>query len=318
MKVAVIGGTGYVGSYITDELIANDITPRLLVRDGSGSKVLQPEKCEIVIGDVENDEAVQITLSDCEAVIYLIALIREFPGKGLTNEKFQFRGSERVANIAQKMGVKRFLLMSALGANPNPNGSKYMQAKHLSEQAIKNTDLDWTIIRPSSLFGDPRGGGRPEFCMMLDQLMLNLVPYPRFIPFPAPSFFTGLNPLDAGNYSLSMIHAKDVASVFVKSLSDDSTISQILELGGEKSVTWNEIVISIAKVTGQKVIMVPAPFFVISTIAAMLDRFKWFPAGRDQLNDLIKGNICDSSEIFQKYEIEPIPFNVENLNYLAN
>ena len=318
MKVAVIGGTGYVGSYITDELIANDITPRLLVRDGSGSKVLQPEKCEIVIGDVENDEAVQITLSDCEAVIYLIALIREFPGKGLTNEKFQFRGSERVANIAQKMGVKRFLLMSALGANPNPNGSKYMQAKHLSEQAIKNTDLDWTIIRPSSLFGDPRGGGRPEFCMMLDQLMLNLVPYPRFIPFPAPSFFTGLNPLDAGNYSLSMIHAKDVASVFVKSLSDDSTISQILELGGEKSVTWNEIVISIAKVTGQKVIMVPAPFFVISTIAAMLDRFKWFPAGRDQLNDLIKGSICDSSEIFQKYEIEPIPFNVENLNYLAN
>ena len=318
MKVAVIGGTGYVGSYITDELIANDITPRLLVRDGSGSKVLQPEKCEIVIGDVENDEAVQITLSDCEAVIYLIALIREFPGKGLTNEKFQFRGSERVANIAQKMGVKRFLLMSALGANPNPNGSKYMQAKHLSEQAIKNTDLDWTIIRPSSLFGDPRGGGRPEFCMMLDQLMLNLVPYPRFIPFPAPSFFTGLNPLDAGNYSLSMIHAKDVASVFVKSLSDDSTISQILELGGEKSVTWNEIITSIAKVTGQKVIMVPAPFFVISTIAAILDRFKWFPAGKDQLNDLIKGNICNSSEIFQKYEIEPISFNVENLNYLGN
>ena len=318
MKVAVIGGTGYVGSYITDELIANDITPRLLVRDGSGSKVLQPEKCEIVIGDVENDEAVQITLSDCEAVIYLIALIREFPGKGLTNEKFQFRGSERVANIAQKMGVKRFLLMSALGANPNPMVSKYMQAKHLSEQAIKNTDRDWTIIRPSSLFGDPRGGGRPEFCMMLDQLMLNLVPYPRFIPFPAPSFFTGLNPLDAGNYSLSMIHAKDVASVFVKSLSDDSTISQILELGGEKSVTWNEIITSIAKVTGQKVIMVPAPFFVISTIAAMLDRFKWFPAGRDQLNDLIKGSTCDSSKIFKKYEIVPIPFNIENLNYLGN
>ena len=160
MKVAVIGGTGYAGSYITDELIANDIIPRLLVRDGSGSKVLQPDQCEIVIGDVDNDEAVQDTMDDCEAVIYLIALVREFPSKGLTNEKFQFRGSERVANIAQKMGVKRFLLMSALGANPDPDGSKYMQAKHLSEQAIKNTDLDWTIIRPSSLFGDKTGGGR--------------------------------------------------------------------------------------------------------------------------------------------------------------
>ena len=318
MKVAVIGGTGYVGSYITDELIANDITPRLLVREGSESKVLQPDKCEIVIGDVENNEVIQNILDGCEAVIYLIALIREFPSKGLTNERFQFRGLERVVNIAEKMGVKRFLLMSALGASPDPSGSNYMQAKHLSEQAIKNTNLDWTIIRPSSLFGDPRGGGRPEFCMMLDQLMLNLVPYPRFLPFPAPSFFTSLNPLDAGNYSLCMIHVKDVASIFVKSLSDDSTIGQTLELGGKRAITWNEIITSIAKVTGQKVIMVPVPFFVVSIITGMLERFKWFPAGKDQLNDLIKGSTCDSSEIFEKYGIEPNPFNIENLNYLAN
>ena len=43
MKVALIGGTGYVGSYIIDELIKNGHTPRLLVRDGSESKVIQPE-----------------------------------------------------------------------------------------------------------------------------------------------------------------------------------------------------------------------------------------------------------------------------------
>ena len=130
MKVAVIGGTGYVGSYITDELIANDITPRLLVRDGSESKVLQPDKCEIVIGDVENDKAVQDTLDGCEAVIYLIAVIREFPSKGLTNERFQFRGLERVVNIAEKMGVKRFLLMSALGASPDPSGNPPRRCPH--------------------------------------------------------------------------------------------------------------------------------------------------------------------------------------------
>ena len=44
MKVAIIGGTGFVGSYITDELIKNDHTPRLLVREGSDYKVLQPDK----------------------------------------------------------------------------------------------------------------------------------------------------------------------------------------------------------------------------------------------------------------------------------
>lgn len=245
-------------------------------------------------------------------------MIREFPAKNITNERYQFRGSERVSKIAYDVGVKRFILMSALGANPNPSSSNYMNSKYLSEQAIKNTKLNWTIIRPSSLFGDPRGEGRPEFCMMLDKLMLNLLPFPKFLPFPAPSFFQGLNPLKAGEYSLSMVHAKDVASIFVKCLNDEETIGSTLEIGGEREVSWNEIVTSIAKTTGQKIVMVPAPFAVVATIAGLLDRFSWFPAGKEQLEDLVKGNVCNSDKIFKKYEINRIPFNLENLSYLKS
>tara|TARA_Y100001934_G_scaffold279304_1_gene382700 strand:- start:650 stop:1606 length:957 start_codon:yes stop_codon:yes gene_type:complete len=317
MKVALIGGTGYVGSYIIDELINNNHVPRLLVRNGSEHKVIQSKKCEIINGDIDDDDAIGETLNDCDAVIYLIALIREFPKKDLTNEKLQFRGSERVAKIAEKKGVKRFLLMSALGASPDPNGSKYMQAKHLSEQTIKSTQLEWTIIRPSSLFGDPRGGNRPEFCMMLDKLMLSLLPYPKFLPFPAPSFFTGMNPFDAGKYALSMIHVKDVATLFVKILTDKESISQTIEIGGDREVAWNEIVTSIAKATGRKVIMTPAPFSIIANVAGMFDGFSWFPAGKDQLNDLVKGSVCDSSELLKKYDINPIPFSIENLSYIS-
>lgn len=316
MKIALIGGTGFVGSYIIDELIKNEMTPRILVRENSKSKVIQPDKCEIIFGDVENEDSLRETLNGCDAVIYLIALIREFPAKKITNERFQFKGSERVSKIAKEVGVKRFLLMSALGANPNPSSSNYMNAKYLSEQSLKNTDLEWTIIRPSSLFGDPRGEGRPEFCMMLDKLMLNILPFPSFLPFPAPAFFTGLNPLEAGKYSLSMVHAKDVAKIFIKSLADKTTISQTLEIGGLKEISWNEIVTSIVAVTGQKIIMIPAPFGLVALVAGMLDRFEWFPAGKEQLQDLVKGSVCDSSTIFKKYEIEPIPFNVENLAYL--
>ena len=316
MKIALIGGTGFVGSYIIDELIKNEMTPRILVRENSKSKVIQPDKCEIIFGDVENEDSLRETLNGCDAVIYLIALIREFPAKKITNERFQFKGSERVSKIAKEVGVKRFLLMSALGANPNPSSSNYMNAKYLSEQSLKNTDLEWTIIRPSSLFGDPRGEGRPEFCMMLDKLMLNILPFPSFLPFPAPAFFTGLNPLEAGEYSLSMVHAKDVAKIFIKSLADKTTISQTLEIGGLKEISWNEIVTSIVAVTGQKIIMIPAPFGLVALVAGMLDRFEWFPAGKEQLQDLVKGSVCDSSTIFKKYEIEPIPFNVENLAYL--
>lgn len=315
MKVALIGGTGYVGSYIVDELIASGHKPRLLVRPGSESKILCPNDCEQVLGTLEEEEALRDVLSGCDAVIFLVAVIREFPKEGITNNQLQFRGAERVAKVATNLKVKRFLLMSALGANGETESSKYFIAKHLSEQIIKNTELDWTIFRPSSVFGDPRGQGRPEFCSELKESMLNLVPFPNFLPFPAPSFFTGVNPFDAGQFSLSLVHIKDLAKILVKTLDDQSAFGQTLEIGGE-DITWNDIIKSIAEASEKKIIMTPAPFFVVWIAAMIFDRFKWFPATRDQLQDLVNGNTCNSNEIFKKYEIDPIPFNVSNLNYL--
>ena len=147
--------------------------------------------------------------------------------------------------------------------------------------------------------------------------MLNLIPFPGFFPFPAPSFFTGLNPFNAGSFSLSMIHAADVATLFANVLEDDTAIGKTLELGGEQEVSWNEIIKAIASSSGKKIFMMPVPFFAVWLVAVMLDRFTWFPAARDQLQDLVRGNTCNSGELLKKYAIEPIPFTVENLNYLT-
>jgi len=319
MKVALIGGTGYVGSYICDELILNDHTPRLLVRKGSESKVVNAEKCDIIQGDIFDENSIRKLIKGTDVVIYLVAVIREFPKDGITNDKLQFRGSELAAKIASELGVKRFLLMSALGANANPDASNYQKAKHLSEQSIKNTDLDWTIVRPSSLFGDPRGEGRPEFCKALKEDMLELIPgFPRLLPFPAPSFFKGLIPFNSGQFEFSMIHVRNVAQIIVKLFLDDKMIHKTVELGGVKDYSWNEIIKKIAKASNKKVIMLPAPISVVLTAAFFLDWWGRFPVTRDQLKDLIKGSTCNSKDIFKKYEIDPIPFNNENLSYLAS
>ena len=316
LKVALFGGTGFVGSYIVDELVSREHQPRLMVRPGSEGNVPKPEYCETVSGDIHDDYAIRETLYDCDAAIYLIAVIKEFPKEGITNELLQFRGAQRVANIALEVGVKRFLLMSALGTSCGPGVSKYFTAKHLAEQAVKNTELSWTILQPSSIFGDPRGFGRPEFCTMLKKDMLNLIPFPGFLPFPVPAFFTGLNPFNGGSFSLSMIHAADVATLFANVLEDDTAIGKTLELGGKQEVSWNEILKAIAATSGKKIFKMPVPFFAVWLVAVMLDRFTWFPAARDQLQDLVRGNTCDSGELLKKYAIEPIPFTVENLNYL--
>tara|TARA_B110000438_G_C15774202_1_gene633314 strand:- start:5 stop:964 length:960 start_codon:yes stop_codon:yes gene_type:complete len=318
MKIALFGGTGFVGTYIIDELIANQITPRLLIRQNSEKKLLEPTKTEYVHGDIENFEAIKETLEGCDAAIYLIALIREFPSKNLTNDRLQYLGTKRVSEACEKVGVKRFILMSALGVNEGRKTSGYMISKYKSEEVLKKSSLDWTIIRPSSLFGNPRGGGRPEFCAMLNKELLNLIPYPKSIPFPAPSFFKGINPLKSGQFSLSMIHVKDVATLFIKILKDKSSVGQTLEVGGLEKISWNTIIKTIGNVTFRKVFMLPTPFFIVEFVASLLDRFSWFPAGKEQLNDLIIGNTCDSSDILEKYNIDPIKFNDQNISYLKD
>jgi uncharacterized protein YbjT (DUF2867 family) len=319
MKVALIGGTGYVGSYICDELIANDHTPRILVREGSEAKVIAPKKCEIIKGDISNEHSIRELIKGSDAVIYLVAVIREFPKKSITNDKLQFKGSELAVKIASELGVKRFLLMSALGATADIDASNYQKAKHLSEQVVKNTDLNWTIVRPSSLFGDPRGNNRPEFCKALKEDMLELIPgFPNSIPFPAPSFFEGIIPFNSGEFSFSMIHVKDVAKIFVRLITDKKEFGKTINLGGNEDFTWDHIIKNIAAASNKKVLMVPAPISAVMAAASLLDWWSGFPVTRDQLKDLVKGSTCNSEDIFKKYEINPIPFNKENLSYLAS
>ena len=232
MKVAVFGGTGFVGSYIIDNLLAKGHTPKLLVRSESIYKVPSVGDCELIIGDVNDEEAVKKTVKEVDAVIYTIGIIREFKSKGITYENLHFSGAVNSIDAALAAGVERFVLMSANGVCPD--GTGYQKTKWMSEQYLKNTDLKWTIFRPSTIFGDPRGNGRPEFCSQLKKDLINL-------PLPAPLFHEGLVPFNAGNFSMSPIHIADVSKSFVYSLTNEKSILKTIELGG-KDFTWKQII----------------------------------------------------------------------------
>ena len=66
-------------------------------------------------------------------------------------------------------------------------------------------------------------------------------------------------------------------------------------------------------------VFIPAPVIPIKIVASLLDRFSWFPISRDQLTMLLEGNECDSSDVFELFEIDkPIGFSLENLSYLSD
>ncbi len=309
MKIAVFGGTGFVGSYVIDELIAAGHGPKLLVRAGSENKLLRPNDCEIVTGDLSNREAIVQTISGADAVIYLVGIIREFPRKGITFEALHFSSAKDCMDVAAELGVNRFILMSANGVRVD--GWDYQKTKFMAEQYLKSTQLDWTIFRPSLIFGDPRGGNRPEFCSQLKKDMLSL-------PIPAPLFFNGIIPRNAGNFSMSPIHISDVSKCFATAITEEVSINKTYTLGGEATFTWKDLIHIIATSYDKKKWKMPAPALGVKMAALFLDRFHWFPISRDQLNMLMEGNTCDGTKAFKDFPIDPISFSPENLRYLKS
>jgi len=307
MKVAVIGGTGFVGLHITRQLIAAGHVPRLLVRPGSDAKIERLDVCEVVQGTVADTAALLNCLTGADAVIYLIGILREIPSKGVTFEALQHQGVLSSIAAAQQAGVSRFLLMTANGIRAD--GTPYQRTKYQAEQALKASGLRWTIFRPSVIFGDPQG--RMEFCSQLKKDIIDS-------PMPAPLFYDGLLPIKAGAFELAPVSVTDVASAFVLALSEPRTESQTYSLCGPERLSWKEILTTIAAASGKSKLMLPAPAAAIKATAALLDRFPWFPITRDQIAMLLEGNVCEGNDAFARLGLTPQRFGIESLAYLRS
>lgn len=304
MRVALFGGTGFVGSHIIDALVEAQLTPVVLVRPGSASRLRHADRCIAVSGDVTDADAVQQAVKQADAVIYNIGILREFPQRGITFDALQHEAVCRIVAAAQRHGAKRFLLMSANGVERG--GTGYQRSKRLGEECLQRSALDWTIVRPSVIFGDPRG--RMEFATQLKRDIVDS-------PLPAPLFYSGLLPSSAGAFTMSPVHVRDVARAFVTALQWPTTVGQVLRLGGPAAISWRQILDTIATACGTRKWMLPVPAFGVSTAARLLDRFESFPLTRDQITMLMEGNACPSDALL-RLGIQPTPFSAEHLGYL--
>ena len=305
MKVAIIGGTGFVGSHLVERLLQDGHRPRLLVRPGSEAKVDHPDGCERVAGEVGDSQALHDLVKGTEAVIYLIGILREFPARGITFDALQHRGVVDTLHVARQEGVTRFILMSANGVHPE--GTTYQRTKFQAEQALKAADVRWTIFRPSVIFGEPRG--RMEFCSQLKRDIIDS-------PLPAPLFFPGLLPQNAGQFELAPVAVEDVAAAFSLALTDPRTEGQTYELCGPDRLSWKAILTTIATASGRTKWMLPAPAIAVKAVASLLDRYPWFPITRGQIEMLLEGNVCCDCDGLAQFGITPKHFGPETLAYL--
>lgn len=306
MRVAVIGGTGFVGNYLIDALSAAGHDLSVLVRPGSESKLPKSSIWRRVSGEIGDSTAVEAVIEGCNAVVYCIGILKEIPKEGVTFEALQYQGVVRAVDAAQQAGARRFLLMSANGVKVP--GTAYQETKKRAEDYLLASQLDGTVFRPSVIFGDPRGQMEIATQLLRDVIAL---------PFPAAGFINS-DAATQGQIMMSPVHVEDVALAFVQALADDATIGMTYELGGPDEISWIEMIAKVAAATGRKKWIVKMPVRVMKFSAMLFDWLPFFPVTRDQLVMLEEGNTADPAVIESLLGRPPRAFDAEHLQYLSH
>ena len=280
MKVFLTGGTGYVGRQIVRDLVRENHSVTALVRKGSQQKLPSgiEEKIQIVYGDIQLPQTYRDALKNAEAIINLPGLLREFPRKGITFERVHFLGTKILADEAKTAGVMRFIQMSALGVRADAT-TKYQETKFRAEEYLKGSGLQWTIFRPSLMFGNEKEG-IVNFMSVLNDL-LEMIPF--FVPV-----------LGDGKYRFQPIAVQNISAGFVKALTLPASIGKTYDAAGPDRYTYNELLDMIQHVTGKYKTRLHQPMVIMKILASFFDGIPGFPVSRGQITMLLEENISDN------------------------
>ena len=159
MKILVAGATGNTGTRLVHELCRRGHEPVALVRPSSDTGAL-PDGAGQRVGDL-TDLADDVT-EGCEVIVFAAGSGGD-TGAEMT-DKVDRDGAIRLIEIAEKTGVRRFVMLSSVGADaPDPDSdlAHYLAAKHAADERLKHSSLEYAILRPASLTDDgPTGSVR--------------------------------------------------------------------------------------------------------------------------------------------------------------
>ena len=296
MKVFLTGGTGYVGSHVLQALLDAGHEVVALVRPGSESDLPVAENTvDIVPGDALVKESYVHALEDCEAIIHLIGIIREFPQRGITFEKLHVDATRNILDAAREHGISRFIHMSALGAKSDSK-SGYFKTKARAEAQVEESGMDYTIIRPSIIFGPD-----DDFINYFVGMMKSF----HVIPI-----------IGDGRYRMQPVYVNDVSQAFVRSLQTSASVGKTYEVAGPTQYIYKEMIKIVRSTINTWALIIHPPKTLMTLLAKMFQYFAFFPVTEAQIIMLYDENITDDDRWKDDLNIAPKNFEKTIAEYL--
>lgn len=226
--VCVVGGSGFVGRHLCHQLAARGYRVRVPTRDRERAReLLALPTVDVVTADVHDPQALEDLFRGMEVVVNLVGVLHESSGsKGFAAAHSGL--AKKVAAACRAAGVKRLLHMSAVNAAPDAP-SAYLRSKGEAEAAVKASGLEYTIFRPSVIFG------REDKFLNLFAGLMQVMP----VVF-----------LSSPNARFQPVFVDDVATAFVTALEDPAAIGASYDLCGPRVYTLKALVEYVGRVTG--------------------------------------------------------------------
>lgn len=240
MKVLVTGATGFTGSRVVPLLLKSGFQVRCLTRATSDRSPLSALTVEWVTGDLSNAETLTAALRGVDVLVNIASL--------------GFGHAESILRSAKEAGVKRGIFISTTAIFTQLNaGSKSIRLA--AEETIQASGLDYTILRPTMIYGSPR-----------DRNMWRLIRLLRLSP---------IMPIFGDGESLQQpIFVDDVAEAVLLALQTDATIGKSYNIAGKDPLTYNQVIDTVASALGKRVWKLHLPFMPIVRALQFTERMR--------------------------------------------
>lgn len=297
--VTVIGGSGFIGRYLVQELAEAGARVRVAVRNPQSALFLKPlgqlGQIQVTAADLRRPESLKAALHQATEAVNLVGILAE--GGGRTFANIQAQGAANVARAAAAAGVRSFVHMSATGADPR-SPSAYGRSKAAGETAVLAAIPHATILRPSIVFG-------PD-----DQFINRFAGLARSFP---------VIPVVSGQTRFQPVYVLDVARAASRALADPAAFGgQTFHLGGPRTYSLRDIQAWIAREIGSKKPLFDVPAFAAQLMARAGDILPGLPINSDQLAMLGVDNVAPGGAPgLEAFEIVPTPMEAIASRYLV-
>lgn len=275
---------------MVERLVAAGHSVRVLSR-GTRSPGTSRPGVESVRGSVTDPSGLEAACAGCDAVVHLVGIIAEV--RDQTFERVHVEGTRNLLAAASRAGVRRWVQMSALGTRPHAV-AQYHQTKWKAEELVRASGLEWTVFRPSLVFGP--GDGFVNF-------------------FERMSRWSPVLPLIGGGRGwMQPVEVGVVARCFADALQRPASIGRTYDVCGPERLTFRQILEVILEVTGRRRWLLPVPW-AVAMAQGLAAEWVWEsvlgrtpPLSRDQVRMLREDNVGDPGPMMRDFGVNPAGF----------